>query len=481
MKKSLITISILLFAATTVAAQQGRVLSLDDAIDLMLTNNPTIKSLQHNEQAATLERKAAWGLKMPQINIVGNYSYLGKNIAINANNLKQDFSNTASEIISSATQSGIISQQTSALLGDLLGEVGNLDWSYTIQRRNFGFIGGEITIPIFLGGKINAAYRAAQIEEQSAKQQSSQAKNALISELIERYYALALTTHVVEVRKEVANGIQEHLNDAIALEEQGMIAHSERLYVEYKMAEAKRDLDDTELELATIKEALSVTLSTDDEYIISTPMFTLHDIESVEYYKNLAHNNNPTLQQIKLKRELSEQGVRVQRSEFFPQVVAMGAANIYNHRVTGLLPRWAVGIGVSIKLFNGLNREYKYMAAKEVVHEVEQINHKVHNEINVLVEKLYNQLLNYHNRITSIDSSIRFAEEYLLTKDIAFTEGLVTASDLIDAELNLAKARTERLEAAFNYDITLAKLLEVTGISINFTEYLQRDDANRIE
>ena len=136
---------------------------------------------------------------------------------------------------------------------------------------------------------------------------------------------------------------------------------------------------------------------------------------------------------------------------------------------------------MSFKLFDGLNRENKYLAAKEVVREVEQIAIKAHDDINMLIEELYNQLLNYHNRIISLNSSIRFAEEYRQAKEIAFTEGWATAADLIDAELNLAKARTERLEAAFNYDVTLAKLLEAVGISIKFTEYIEQNNIQTIE
>ena len=481
MIKFFILFTTLLSFSFAASAQNSRFLSLDEAIDMSLTNNPAIISAYHSEQAAMRERKATWGLRMPQINIISNYTYLNKDIDINLNNLKQDFNKKATEFLGAATQNGIISQQTSALLGGVLEGLGNLDWKYNLQKQNFGFIGAEIVAPIYLGGKINAAYRAAKLEEQGANFKSQQTKNSLISELTERYYALSLATHVVKVREQVAAGISKHLRDAVALEEQGIIPRSERLYVEYKMAEAERDLEDAKLKLTTIRKALNTTLCTNEEIITTTQMFTLNNIERIDYYKHIADYNNPTLSQVELKKQLSIEGVRIQRSEFFPQITAMGAANIYNGGVSNILPRWAVGVGVSFKLFDGLNRENKYLAAKEVVQEVEQIAIKAHNDINLLIEELYNQLLNYHNRITSINSSIRFAEEYRQAKEIAFTEGWATAADLIDAELNLAKARTERLEAAFNYDVTLAKLLEAAGISIKFADYIQQHNIQTIE
>ena len=121
------------------------------------------------------------------------------------------------------------------------------------------------------------------------------------------------------------------------------------------------------------------------------------------------------------------------------------------------------------------------MAAKELAKEVGQIAVQAHDEVELLIEKLHNQLLASQNRIYSIDSSIRFAEEYYQVKQDAFAEGLIPATELIDAELNLAKAKTERLEAAYKYDITLAKLLEAAGVSTEFINYTHRDNVKIIE
>ena len=66
------------------------------------------------------------------------------------------------------------------------------------------------------------------------------------------------------------------------------------------------------------------------------------------------------------------------------------------------------------------------------------------------------------------------------SKNAAFLEGMSSSSDLIDAELNLAGVRTERLQAAYNYDLLLAQLLEAAGISEEFAAYARRNDARPI-
>ena len=460
-------------------AQTGKqMLSLEEAIAVTLTENPAMKAASYEERAAQQERRAAIGLRMPQINVTGAYAYLGKDIGVDFNNLKAPTQEFAGKLLGS----GLITDP--ALLQGIQGLITPMleaDWFLKVQDRSLGFVGGEVTLPIWMGGKINAANRAAKINEKTAVEQGNQTRNALISELVERYFGLSLAEQVVTVRQQVVDGMRRHLEDALALEKNGMIAQSERLYVAFKLAEAERELANAKLQVQTIASALSNTLGRENEWQPVTAMFILSQIEELEYYQDLAEVRNPLLSQVSLKRQLAEEGVRAQRAEFLPQVAAMGGASFYNYQVTGILPRWAVGVGVNIKIFDGLSREYKYSAAKQTARRVGELQNKAGQDVAVLVEKLYNQLMNYHNQMISIDASLAFAEEYLRIKQAAFKEGMSSSTDLIDAELNLAGVRTERLQTAYNYDLLLAQLLEAAGISDEFPTYARRNDAQTIQ
>lgn len=456
------------------AQETGQMLSLDEAIAVTLTENPALKASAYEERAAQQERRAAIGLRMPQINVSGAYAYMAKDIGFDFNDLKGPAKDLAGKVLGSGliTDPAII-QGIQGLLNPMMGA----DWFLKVQDQSLGFVGGEVTVPIWMGGKINAANRAAKINEKTAVEQGNQTRNALISELVERYFGLALATQVVEVRQQVVDGVRKHLEDARALEKNGMIAQTERLYVEFKMAEAERELANAKLQAETIASALSNTLGRENDWRPVTAMFILGKVEELAYYQDLAQTRNPLLSQVSLKRELAQEGVRAQRANFLPQVAAIGGGSFYNYQVAGLVPRWAVGVGVNIKIFDGLNREYKYSAAKQTVRRVGELQNKAGKDISVLVEKLYNQMMNYRNQMTSIDSSLKFAEEYLRMKNAAFLEGMSSSSDLIDAELNLAGVRTERLQAAYNYDLLLAQLLEAAGISDEFPAYARRNDA----
>lgn len=473
-------VTLVMLALTAVmqlpAQEQGRTLSLEEALEMTLSDNPAIRAAEFNRRAAQQERRAAIGLRMPQIGITGSYAYLGKDIEIDLNNMKTPVQNLAGQIL----QSGMIPSDYIPSISQMLSGAMAASWALPLQDRSLGFVGGDVTVPLWMGGKINAANRAARINEQTARSQGIQQRNALVSELVERYYGLALARQVVVVRQQVVDGVRKHLEDAAALEAQGMISRSEKLYVEFKMSEAERDLQNAQSQVETIAAALNSTIGRTDDYQPVTAMFILERIEPLDHFRTLAAERNPLLDQVDQKRRLAYEGVRAQRSSFLPQVVAMGGMSFYDYQVSKVLPRWAVGVGVNFKLFDGLNREYKYSAAKQTVRRVEALQDKAGNDISVLVEKLYNQMENYRTQMASIEASLAFAEEYLKTKNAAFLEGMSSSTDLIDAELNLAKVKTERIEAAYRYDVSLAKLLEAAGISDEFTAYMRRQDARRI-
>ncbi len=465
------------FGIGALAQEPMKLLTFENALHMTLQDNPQITALQYEEIAAEQNRKAVSGLRYPQINVGATYTHLGKDIAFDLNSAKVPIQQFATGLIGSLVQQGIqfptdLLLQSQQLFGS--------DWKLNIQDKDQAIVGGTVTMPLFMGGKINAANRAAEIDRKTVLEQGTQSRNALVSELVERYYGLVLAREVVEVRRQVVDGMRLHLENAIRLEQNGVIAKGERLYAEVKMAEAERELKSSQMQVQTIVSALSNTLNSSEEYIPVSAMFILDRIEDVAYFKEAALSNNPLLKQVALKKELAEEGVKVKRADFMPQLALMGGASFYNWQTTELLPRWAVGATLSINIFDGLSKERKFNAAKNTVRQVEALQTKAGSDISVLIEKLYNQLQDYRDQIPSIETSLAFAEEYLRIKEAAFREGMASSADVVDARLNLAKIKTERLQAAYNYDLMLAQLLEAAGISNKFLSYSQSNSMQQI-
>lgn len=451
-------------------AQQGRVVTYEEALEITMTANPQIKANTYEHEAIQRERKAAYGLRLPQVGVTGAYTYMSDDIAFDLNGLKDPISGILGGLGGSLPPS--ILEQAGAMLAK--------DWSLKLQDRSVGIVAANVTIPIYTGGKINAANNAAKIKVAESTQSGMQSRNALISELTERYYGLALAIQVADVRKAVVEGMKHHLADAKAMEQSGLIARSERLYAEVHAAEAEREYIKAAKLVETLRSALSSTLNSEESYTPITNMFILSDMNNVEWFKEQALASSPLLKQVSLKKDLAQEGVRLSRSEFLPQVALMGMASLYDYQLTPVAPRWAVGAGVSLKIFDGLHREYKHGAARSTVKQVEALGEKASSNILTLIDKLYNEMSTYNSQMPSIDAALVFAEEYLRIKEEAFKEGVAPATDVIDAELNLAKVRVERLQAAYYFDCMLARLLEASGISETFAEYSRKPEAIQI-
>lgn len=451
------------------SAQTPQVLTFDEALNMALTNNPSVKAAAYEEQAAEREKKAAFGLRLPTANLTGAYAYMSEDIAIDMNGLKDPVRGIIGSLPEGLLPPAVL-QQASGLLSQ--------NWAMPLQDRSTGTVGASLTIPVYTGGKINAANNAAKIKVNEAKQSGFLNRNALVSELTERYFGLSLALQVVEVRKQVLEGMQQHLSDARALESNGIIARAERLYAEMHTAEAEQEYIKAQKTVETLNSALANTLNSEHaSFLPASSLFLLEGIEQADYFKTSALEQSPLLKQVALKRDLAWEGVRLQRSQFAPQVALMGMASLYNYQVTPLIPRWAVGAGVSFKIFDGLHREYKFSAAKSQVRQVDALKTKAHNDILTLIDKLYNEMTTYNRQMPSIDAAKAFAVEYLRIKEEAFKEGVAPSSDVVDARLNLAKIKIERLQTAYYYDLMLARLLEACGLSETLPEYAKRSTA----
>ncbi|MCD7963229.1 MAG: TolC family protein [Rikenellaceae bacterium] len=465
---------LLLLIVLPASGQELTVISFDDALYNATTKNPQISAIKYEEDAAEYQKKAAFGLRLPNISLTGAYAYMGDDIGLDFNKYKQPIGAAAGEL------GQLLPSEIAVPIGTALNQALNKDWKFVLQERDFGLIGATATMPIFVGGKINAANRAAQIEVEEAKEAGNQSTNTLISELVERYFGLSLARQVVNVRQDVLDGMEQHLNDAIALEENGMVPKAVRLYAEIQVVDARKELQESVRDVMTINNALSNTLHNERNYAPATSMFIVNNLEEVEYFKTLALNNNPQLKQVELKEKLAEEGVKVQRADFMPEVAILGAYDIYNYNMIKGLPNWVVGAEVKIKIFDGLSRENKFYAEKSQVNQVKAIREKAESDILTLVEKTYNDLMSYAEQVKATEASITFAKEYLRMQEIGFREGVATSTEVVDARLNLAKSQTERLQAAYQFDLQLAKLLEACGISFNYPLFYSSKDITPI-
>ncbi len=267
--------------------------------------------------------------------------------------------------------------------------------------------------------------------------------------------------------------MKKHLFDSEKLSEQGQIAKVEFLHAQVANSDAERELKKANRDVAIVKRALQNTLVMGDssDIALASPLFMLKTIEQENYFVSLALENNPQLQQVDSKKNLAATGVKLEKSNYLPTVALTGTYDLANKDLSPYVPEWMVGVGVNLSLFEGNSRYRKLQAARFKEDQVEQAGLKAEEDIRTVIRKLHQQLGMQVEQLEELDKTLEFAKVYVDSREKAFREGLSTSTELVDANLLLAKVKMERLQAMYNYDVTLATLLQVCGMPEKFLGY----------
>lgn len=451
-----------LCALSTEVSAEEHPLTLKEAIQLMLRQHPALEAATQGVAIARHERRAAKGLYAPEVVIEGGYSHLQRPIGLNLNGAKTPLKNLLSTSFTPAFE-------------ELLTPLLQSDWQLTLQQRNVAVAGIGVTVPLWMGGRIHAANRAAELQIELSQASRHAVQDRLYTELIVRYFGLALAQEATAVKSQALDVLQGHMRNAEQLEQEGMIARSERLYVAYRLSEAQRDYDSSLLQCATLSRALQTSLGIDSLNTSLRPitsLFVVDSLPSISYFTRCATANNPLLRRSELAVQLSREEVRAKRAAFFPEIVALGGGVVCDYQLSGMAPRWAVGISLRFMLFDGFRRNEQYRIAKLTTTRYETLECEAHEAMRALIEEYYNKLQAARDEFYTMQKSLDFAYAYLRDQRIAFCEGIISAIVLLDAELEYAAVRLKRLEAAYHFVVALAQLLEAVGVSDTIGTYL---------
>lgn len=468
----LVVILFFIIGITPAVAQQN--MSFSKAMNVMFENNSMVKSEQYNVDMAYNELRATRGLALPKIDLIGGYTLMQSDIDMDLGGSKGVITESLKDAINQGVTNGIISSDLASLLTQGLSPITSMDWRYTLQKRSFGVVGATLTLPIYMGGRINIANRAARIALSAASYSLDATKSMLLTELVERYYGVVVARSACAVRQDVVDAIKRHLIDAEAMEEEGIVAHSVVVYAQYKLAEAERDLHDAINKVKVAEAALNTTVGIEQSINPIDRIFICNNIHNIDYYTDMAIVLNPILCELRHGKQLSEEGVKLARAAMLPEIVAMGAGAIYSYQLSNMIPRWSIGVGVRIPLFDGLGKEYRYIASKSGVKSIKEEVENAQSNIILLVEKEYYNLENTISNISATRRAIDFAESYYNSALEGFREGVVSSADLMDACTELAATKVEYLNAAYENTLTLARLLEASGLSDTFIQYVEQ-------
>ena len=456
MKKFLTLMILLCSCKSVMAADVQRTgvdlvdLSFEQAYELMLENNNSLKA--HNEaiKQAKFEKNAALGEFSPKVMMNSTYLHFSKDMNLTTND-------------------------------KLMGRPVSI--TSHIQDKNLFTFGGGVVWNIFTGGKLLSNHAAARAKYEATNAKYRDIKDNLTVELVKRYYGLRLARDVAEVRRQTAECIEKHVKDARLLEKEGVISKAERLHAEVAYADAERDYKASLRDINIVEEGLKTLIKAQDVdlkevRIEPASLLFVYDETAVDLdaMKANALTNNPKLKQLVQKRKIMDAKYHAKVADYMPTVslFAMDIAAASNLSET--VPRGAIGGTVNMILFDGFSRTNNVRAAKaerkSVDYEIEDAKYN----IECLVTKQYQELMKYKENYDSAVKSLETAEESLRVANLSFKEGFGTSLQVTDAQMMLLKVKIERLNSIYNYDVTLADLLKTNGDTDEILNYISNSN-----
>ncbi len=439
---------LILQAPPLIAADSG--LTFTKALDYLLTRNESMQTARSEIGQKEYEARAARGLDLPKITLSGRLTRIDDPIYLDLNPIRD-----------------VILAMHPTVPPTMVPS-----FQETIQDDTFFKTQINMVWPVYTGGKITAAKKAADAGVREAEAKMRRTTGTLTSELARYYFAVRLMDQVLKIRTEVKNALDQHLFQARRLQEEGFIARTELLHAQVAKAQADRELKASRRDLDLARIALANILASDDAVNPSTPLFLIPDIGPVDFFIDQARENHPALDQIQAVMDKARENVRGTKSELYPEVYLFGIRELYETDLTALEPTWAMGVGVNFTLFDGGSRSNRIMAARKMEEQAKLTHHKLARDLETLVSSRHQELMKDSEQFDALQASLDLAEENLRARKRSFEEGLATSLDVVDAQMSLSGIQVERMKAAYSFDVALAQLLEACGRGADYPRYL---------
>lgn len=335
----------------------------------------------------------------------------------------------------------------------------------------------SLALPIYTGGRIPAAQQASAASLRQAEAERDMVSQTVSVQLVQTYFGLELAVKAANVRAEALAGLQAHLDHTVALERQGFATKAQRLQATVSRDQAARERQKALADLETAREALANLLHTEDLVVPTTGLFVIcTPLASVDEFKREALAHHPQLAQLTAVQDEVAQAVRARKAELQPHAYAFSQYDLYKQDALLTESNWAFGIGLQYLVFTGNGRRERLTAARDQYEQAGATIRDVRQRLETAVVKAWNELETARLTFLLLESSLASAEENVRLQDLSFREGQATSLDVIDARLGLARAKIERSQSAYQFELALAQLLELSGQAARYTEYIRRAD-----
>ncbi len=405
-------IFLLLFAFVSNAAAATRTLTLDQAVAIALEKNRDIAKAgeyaRYVEGKYVEERAAA----LPQLGLNGSYVALRDNGQPKARG----------------------------------GEVTQYD----------SLVGLSLTQPLYTWGKIGAAIRAAEIGMKTSAEQLRMARQAARRDVTVTFYNLLLSKELLRVAGENRKQKQRHAEEAQKRFAAGVATDYDILAAEVAVENSLPAVIRGENLLKLTRERLRYHLAIADEEVDAVGSLdpTVSATAVFEDAIKTALTSRPELIDIGYRIGIYGELVNIAAADNKPRLDLKGGAGWHQLELDNLRsdgPSWSIGVHLSFPFFDGMRTDGKVTQAKSdlATGEIEKL--KLIDSIRLEVRTALNDVKEASEILTALSGTVKQAERLLQMAEKGYEYGVKIRLEVDDAQTNLLQAQINRARAATDY------------------------------
>ena len=416
---------------------ETEVLDLDNVIELALARNPTLKSVEQQQQEANAAIREAWADVYPQFDLGAGWNQ-----------------NRNPSLLNSPDFDDIIEQFPG--------------FSPSVQELYNWSIG--LTQPLYQAGKIGAGIQLAKLV--------SQITEALIhtAQLDAGLFASEAYFRVLESREglETIEIQQEAREQSLAVVEArydlGEATELERLQAKAALAELSPVVDTARGSVRVALINLKAVLNLPEAQAIEVDEFD-EPLPAIPTYENALQHalvTRPEFTDLELRVEALDKQKKITRADGYPQLDLAGA---YGHtsRETGNLADseyadWFIAIGINWSMFDGGRRKAQ---VAQLESQQTQVEWQISALLNQVKQEVASAITEYEaalSRWEAAEVSAQFAREANRVAQENYAEGVALQIDLLAAQERAISAEVVRVQSYYSARISAARLARAVGM-----------------
>ena len=406
-------------------------LTLEDAVKLAMMNNQELMSALEQREVARGVVVESYSEVLPSISVVGGY-------------VRKD-------------------EVSGFTVGDRNVTMGSLDnYSADLVVRQ----------PIYRGGAISAALRAARLYSLFGDEQVRAQVQKTIYETASAYFDVLLAGHLYSVNEDAVKSAQAQLADIKARRSEGLASEFDILRAEVDVSNFRAEMigQKNQISIATTRLLKAMGVSAGGGVELAEELrYEQGGPPSLNEVVKAAYENNPDLYLSEYELRMQKEAVETAKSDFWPQVngvFTQGWSRPDPH--SAMLDRWGdywtAGVTVEWPLFSGFGREGRLIQARAIYR---QKQHRLRDVEQRVFLEAQRELLNLQNAEEFVESqklNLRRAEEGLRLAEVGFREGVNTQVEVIDARAALTRAKGLYYQSLHQHTTARLNLQRAMGV-----------------